>query len=163
MLQCVAVCCSVLQCVAVRCSVLQCSRCIRINTYINIHMRVCVCLCVCVYCLEWCRGHVRTRITLQHTATHCNTLQHTTTHCNTLQHTATHCNTLQHTATHCNTLQHTATHCNTLQHMSERARAQQPQWTAFSAYVFVYINKQYCYWVASISRLLTIIGLFCRI
>ena len=27
----------------------------------------------------------------------------------TLQHTATHCNTLQHTATHCNTLQHTAT------------------------------------------------------
>jgi len=25
---------------------------------------------------------------------------------------------LQHTATHCNTLQHTATHCNTLQHMS---------------------------------------------
>ena len=43
--------------------------------------------------------------TLQHTATHCNTLQHTTTHCNTLQHTATHCNTLQHTATHCNTLQ----------------------------------------------------------
>jgi len=69
-------------------------------------------------------------ITLQHTATHCNTLQHTATHCNTL---ATHCNKLhlvceqrsnkrhfpptsaqqQHTATHCNTL---ATHCNTLQH-----------------------------------------------
>ena len=29
----------------------------------------------------------------------------------TLQHTATHCNTLQHTATHCNTLQHTAIYC----------------------------------------------------
>jgi len=29
-------------------------------------------------------------------------------------HTATHCNTLQHTATHCNTLQHTATHGATL-------------------------------------------------
>jgi len=65
-------------------------------------------------------------LTLQHTATPCNTLQHTVTHCNTLQHTATHCNTLQHTAAHCNllqcttmhcnTLQHTATHCNTLQH-----------------------------------------------
>jgi len=37
------------------------------------------------------------RVTLQHTATHCNTLQHTATHCNTLQHTATHCNTLQQT------------------------------------------------------------------
>ena len=47
---------------------------------------------------------------IQHTATHCNTLRHTATHCNTLQHTATHCNTLQRTATHCNTLQHTATH-----------------------------------------------------
>jgi len=33
-----------------------------------------------------------------------------------LQHTATHCNTLPHTATRCNTLQHTATHCNTVQH-----------------------------------------------
>jgi len=32
----------------------------------------------------------------------------------TLQHTATHCNALQRTATHCNTLQHTATHCNAL-------------------------------------------------
>ena len=41
------------------------------------------------------------------------TLQHSATHCNTLQQIATHCNTLQHTSTHCNTLQHTATHCNT--------------------------------------------------
>ena len=67
------------------------------------------------------------QVTLQHTATHCNTLQHTATHCNTLQHTAMHCNALQHTATHCklelcpcikvcNTLRRTATHCNTLQH-----------------------------------------------
>ena len=35
-----------------------------------------------------------------------------------LQHTATHCNTLQHVAPHCNTLQHTATRCTTLQHRS---------------------------------------------
>jgi len=83
-------------------------------------------------------------LTLQHTATHCNTLQHTATHCNTLQHTATHCNTrvvadsrgvpalrvasdgicsavtqqLSHcnTATHCNRLQQTATDCTTLKH-----------------------------------------------
>jgi len=79
-----------------------------------------------------------TLLTLQHTATHCNTLQHTATHCNTLQHTAikvdntqitldrrrvlcSHCNILQLDrrrvlCSHCNTLQHTATHCNTLQH-----------------------------------------------
>ena len=42
-------------------------------------------------------------LTLQHTATHCNTLQHTATHCNTLQHTTTHI------ATHCNELQQVAT------------------------------------------------------
>jgi len=74
-------------------------------------------------------------ITLQHTATHCNTLQHTATHYNTLQHTVTvtvtHCNThcnkfnpcrtarndlRIHTVSHCNTLhrQHSATHYNTL-------------------------------------------------
>jgi len=55
-------------------------------------------------------------MTLQHTATHCDTLQYPATLCSTLQHTATHCNTLQHTATHCNTLQHPAALCNTLQH-----------------------------------------------
>ena len=44
------------------------------------------------------------------TATHCAfdiTLQHTATHCNTLQHTATHCTALQRPATHCNALQRT--------------------------------------------------------
>ena len=55
-------------------------------------------------------------LTLQHTATYCNTLQHTATLHNTLHRTARHCNTLQRTATHCNILQHTlstAAHCNT--------------------------------------------------
>ena len=60
-------------------------------------------------------------------------------HCNTLQHTATHCNTLQHIATHWYTLQRTAAHCNTLQHTAPH------------------------YGVAMISRLLKIIGLFCKI
>jgi len=32
-------------------------------------------------------------VTLQHTATQCNTMHHTTTHCNTMQHTAPRCNT----------------------------------------------------------------------
>jgi len=75
---------------------------------------------------------MRAHVSLQHTATHCNTLQHTATHCNICfipQHTATYCNVLQSSAKHCNThrrselellqvcntLQHTATHCNALQ------------------------------------------------
>ena len=55
------------------------------------------------------------------------------TQCLTLQHTATHCNTLKMpwvelkvdvlTATQCNALQHTATHCNTLQHTLRMLRA----------------------------------------
>jgi len=57
-------------------------------------------------------------LSLQHTATHCNTLQHTATHCNTILHTTTHYSTLQHAATYCNTLQHAATHCNTLSFIS---------------------------------------------
>jgi len=111
--------------------------------------------------------------TLQHTAPRCNTLQNTTIHCNTLQHTsgdkwwvvlqcvavccivfhqwrqggttdqalwvATHCNTLQHTTPRCNTLHHTAVHCNSLRYTATH------------------------YGVATISRLLKIIGLFCRI
>jgi len=61
------------------------------------------------------------QITVQHTATHCDTLQQTATQGTTLQHTATYCNTLQHTATRCTTLQHTA-HCNT-HHETEGNRA----------------------------------------
>jgi len=88
-------------------------------------------------------------ITLQHTATHCNTLQHTATHCNTrqLHHAATHGNTRQHTEKHCNRLQHillgrqnphqlprwrphTATHCNTRQHAATCCNTLQLQHTA---------------------------------
>jgi len=81
----------------------------------------------------------RTIISLQHTATRCNTLKHAATqatHCNTCgrcsnhqskthhntpQHGATRCNTLQHTATPADdaaiiSLKHTTTHHNTLQH-----------------------------------------------
>ena len=83
-------------------------------------------LSLCVYLfIFWLSSVIALVISLQHTATHCNTLQHTATHCNTLQHTAIHifksidyptslplqihCNTLlQRTATHYNTMQHTA-------------------------------------------------------
>jgi len=68
-----------------------------------------------------CAPQLGDGVSLQHTATHCNTLQHTATHCitpcmawqaNARRNLATvfHCDTLQHTATHCNTLQHTASH-----------------------------------------------------
>jgi len=74
---------------------------------------MCHCVCMVVSCGAWLPTHTANTLSLQHTATHCNTLQHTATHCNTLQHTATHCNTLHHTAPHCNILQHTATYAHT--------------------------------------------------
>ena len=77
------------------------------------------------------------------------TLQHTATHCNTLQHTATHCNTLQHTVTHCNTHTYSAViHCDTYTHS---ASSRSSSSVIFSGYG-----------VATISRLLKIIGLFCK-
>ena len=98
-LQCVAVCCSVLQCAAV--------------------------LLQCISGGRWWswRCVLRTE-TLQHTVTHCNTLEFTVTKWR-LQLTATHCNTLQlgrlqhfwrkaaigTLYTQKKTLQHTATHC----------------------------------------------------
>jgi len=100
--------------------------------------------------------------TLQDTATHCNTLQHTATH-NTrelarwmyshTEHTATHCNTLQHTASVCTILYHNATHCNTLKHTT----------TYCNTRVKVRILRTRYDEVSSFSRLLKIIGLFCRI
>ena len=123
-----------LQCVAVCCSVLQGNDAIRHKIVYRKSLFVSMKACM-------------TSLTLQHTAAHCSTLQHTATHYTTLHHTATHCNTLQRTATQtmpclrqfhvssCHvsgvkcqtwrrpifvyqdiTLQHTATHCNSLQH-----------------------------------------------
>jgi len=51
-----------------------------------------------------------------HLTQHCNTLQHAVSHCISLQHTATNYNTPKHAARHCHTPQHAATHCYTLQH-----------------------------------------------
>jgi len=114
--------------------------------------------------------------------------QSTATHCNTLQHTATHCTTPRHTAPRCNTLQNTATHCNTLPFL-QAASAYIYQWK--QAYAFEKephaLEKEPYIWqdlavgasrdgqcsqkralekksygVATISRLLKIIGLFCR-
>jgi len=82
---------------------------------------VCVCVCVCVFSiLDTSRIEQTFEIRNRAAASHCITLQHTASHCNTLQTfeirntaAASHCITLRHTASHCITLHHTATHCNT--------------------------------------------------
>ena len=109
-LQCVAVCCGVLQCVAVCCSVLQCVAVCR-----NLRKRPSK-RSVAVCCYVTLQRTATQCNTLQHNAPHRTTLQHTTTHCTTPHYTATHHNTLLHAAPHHNTPQYTVPHCNTLQH-----------------------------------------------
>jgi len=118
-LQCVAVCCSVVQCVAVCCSVLHyVAVCCRDSTDDRIAQGQCMSRQTQCNMLQHAATCYNTphRTTLHHTAPHCTTLQHTATYCNTLQHTATYCNMLQHAITHCSTLQHAASQCSTQQH-----------------------------------------------
>ena len=103
--------------------------CICMYIYLYIYVYIYIYVCICIYL----------HISLQHTATHCNSLQHT---CNTHAHqtcekpqypkpmeisttrsqlAATRCNTLPHPSTHCNTLQHT---CNTPEHQ----KCEKPQY-----------------------------------
>jgi len=107
---------------------------------------------------------------LQRTATHCNALYRTAPHCNAPHCTATHCNILQHTATHCNTLQRTATHCITLQHTEHIVRIGSSlcETIRYPESLRVLIDRETVavhrlsrYGVATISRLLKIVGLFC--
>jgi len=66
------------------------------------------------------------------------------------------------TATHCNSTKHTATHCNTLQHIFPTPDQNRHPTQIFLC-VCVCMSKQTCDTdVATISRLLTIIGLFCK-
>jgi len=122
-LQCVAVCCSVLKCVGQR--ELEDRNATHYSTLQQIS------ICVYVYMYVYIYVYVATPGICIYVATHCNTLQHTATHYNMhmysiyplpsatagnlLQHTATNCRTLQHTATHCSTLRYSATQCNTMQ------------------------------------------------
>ena len=128
MLQCVAVCSSVLQCVALRCSVLT-------KEIITGWRRLIGCHKLQVIFRKRAtnfRALLR-KMTNENKASYDSTppctrrislkspsilssLDLTATHCITLQHTASHCITLHHTATHYNTLQHAVTHYNTLQH-----------------------------------------------
>jgi len=118
----------------------------------------------------------------QLTATHYNTLQHPATLCNTLQHThtTTHSNTLQHTATHSNShyssRSHPTTsdqrrrpsmsaHCNTLQHCDTATPCIQSKNGSCGKSArsrFLFESLYYTYGVATISRLLKIVGLFCK-
>ena len=143
MLQCAAVCCSVLQCVAVCCSVLFFSTytfiytCMlffslssrslfQVSFYSHTNIRIIFSDCLPRTCerarslllsLVLTRSSLLARLFfLERAYTHSHT--HITTHA------ATHCNTLQHSTAHCNTLQHTATHCNTPQHAQHRSLKQ---------------------------------------
>jgi len=93
--------CSVLQCVAVCCSVLHQSHLSRDwQTRLMQH--------TATHCSTLQHTAIHKKLTNEIDATHCNTLQHTATHCNTQETDKRDwCNTLQHTATHCNTLQYT--------------------------------------------------------
>jgi len=138
--------------------------------------RLCCCsgLLQCLVAALWPR--------LQHAATYCNdSLQHSCSRAPrrrkiALQHAAIRCNMLQHTATHCNTLQHTATHCNALQQHTATQLVLDVYKTCTNRralfcvhmYIHMYICTSTCTyrctgWVATIRRLLKIIGLFCRI
>jgi len=121
--------------------------------------------------------------------THCCSLlrEHNTINCNTLQHgrydattggpaphrrTATQCNTLQHTSTHVNTLQHAASQLFTssllphppntylyLLFSDTHARARTHAHSLTQTHL---LSMTTCYGVATISRLLKIIGLVCK-
>ena len=75
--------------------------------------------------------------TLQHIAAACNTLQRSATPCDILlQHTTTHRHTLQNSATRCNTLlQHAATRSNARQHSATRCNTPTTRTTALQACV----------------------------
>ena len=143
--------CNTLQHTATNCSTLHhAATCCNTLQHSNIHLScsgICACLRCCCVCL--CR-------TVQHSATPCQTQA---TWCNTLQHSiaalicafscaaavcdsAPHHTTPHHTTPLCNTVQHTAT----LKSMAPQLR-------------YAHIS---CYAVATISRLLEIIGLFCK-
>jgi len=137
----ITVCCSALQCVAVCCSVLQCGNSndtYESVTYITVCCSVLQCAAVCcsvLQCVAVCCVKccsVGIRMRQRHTS-----LQYTAKQRKILHHTATHCHTLQHTAKQRNILHHTATQCKT------------------AAALLLY-------GVATLSRLLKIIGLFCK-
>jgi len=151
------VCCSVLQCVAVCYSVLSVVQSTSLHPADSFD-------CILQHTLQHAATHAAAHATQRqfNVGIYCNTLQHTAAdmYCNTLQHTATHDNTRQHTASHDKTLhhtEHTVTHSNTVQHTLQHTRQHTPQ-RRFDA--DVEWSKRYG--VASISRLLKTIGLFCK-
>ena len=165
-LQCVAVCCSVLQCVAVCCSALHC-------------VAVCcsVLQCVAVRCSA-----------LQCVAVCCNALQCVAVHCSALQCVAVRCSALQCVAVRCSAFKRVAGCCRVLQsRIYECYIKRQCIWiivhnaNEYESYAtfaqHFFRNPDFgcgvdlwdcfriiqCYGVATISRLLKIIGLFSRI
>ena len=92
---------------------------------------------------------------------HCNTLQHTTLHCSTLQYATLHCISLQHTTPYCSTPQHTTPHYTTLHHTTLNCSSLKHTYKQHITSVRV-MNLVRHYGVATIDKLLKIIGLFCK-
>ena len=161
------VCCSVVQCGAVCCSVLHCF-CTVLHCFWTVLHCAALCHsashCSAVWCsvvqcgAVWCnvmRCAIVCCSMLQRASVHCNTLQHTTSHRITLHHTVTHCSTPQHTATHCNTLQqtklqHTATHYHA-HHTCHAYTAGRVTSHVNIRHIYSRVNESYhiCEWVMS--------------
>ena len=108
----VQICCRVMQCASVCCSVCSVLQCVAVCCSVLQCVAVCCTMLQCVAVELSGRGLYTFRGWMIHLFTKCGCGSYTFIHKNTL-YTATHCNTLQHTATHCNTLQHTFIHKNT--------------------------------------------------
>jgi len=106
--QCVAVCCSVLQCVAVCCSVLQCVAAVMSVTCPSLVRSVLQCVAGCCSVLQCVAGCCRVLC--------CNRDQRYLSLLSTYMYAHIYIY-MQHTATHCNTLHYTATHSKTAIHL----------------------------------------------
>ena len=114
--QCGAVCCSVLQCVVV---IWLTANCTWHDFMVKVHTAAhCNTGIVALQPI----GDATHRNTQHNTAKHCNTMQHVAARCGTSS--KRRCNTLHRTATYCTMLQrivpHYNTHCNTMQHIATR-------------------------------------------
>jgi len=188
-LQCVAVCCSVLQCVAVCCSVLQCAVLYTQTTddgSMTLQHTATHCITL-QHTATHCSTLQHAATHLQHTATYCSTLQHTAAHCNTLQHTATKCNAEDDSNTACSVGKLLISEFSAVVVFVSQFRTYSFRWRTHSqksalsssstvnsveSWKHIAQNTFLKIWrttipltillVASVSRLLKMIGLFCK-
>jgi len=148
---CACVCWCVCVCVCVRASV-----CVYTWVYVCVCACVCVCVCACV-CVRSQYPKPSSSILTRYAPMNIKACFPSSAIC---ELSPPHSNT-PHAATHCNTLQHTATHCNTLhslQHTTSLSRTHKHN----TQNLFSILTQHKDYGVATISRLLKIVGFFCK-